>query len=526
MPKFGLLSPTAGVREDFPSIFLDKSFAPESENTFIRYGEIHRMRMRLKELLDASNDKVQTPDANPVIKYYRHVTTSGIEYLFGFTKAHAYLWSTSSKAWGTRHTCGSDCTHWSVASYKGKVIATNGVDKVLVWSDTTQATSFAALDGSDGLDLDGGSTYLTAAKYVVIYENYVILGYVTEGGTVYPYRLRWCTLGDETDWDESGSGDTGVLNIKYSDYIMGFSTYGNTFEYLIIFQKNSIDRMWLVEGSVIFNKAPLSSKVGLLAPDSIVKDMAGDLYFLANDFSIRELNKGIVSGPIDKTVKSINPEYAEYACATFIDEYNQLQWSIPYGSGATGNNKVIAYPPDSKKWAAHDLAISAFGDYTRQSVYTIDTWPYSSIDAISQPTIDSVENVVGFPLDICSDYSGYTYNLHAAENDATEEYTGKVILTTDLAEKQALPFYKRVTNMQHIFRREGTGTALIEVKEDNGANWQSQGSVALTSDNGEEILRIEQPCDLRARHFLLKISATNLFRYLGTIFDFELDGDR
>lgn len=528
--QFGILSPILGDREDIPCILLDKAYSPESSNVFMRWGELHRIRGRLKELLDGNNDQVRTPDTNPIIKYHRHLTKAPVtEYLFAFTKANAYIWDSVNKEWDLMFTCSQDCTEWSVESvdaaggnYK-KVIATNGIDLIQVWSDQTPGTAFAPFDTESGLDLGGGSS-LTAAKYVTVYEQYVIFAYTTEGGVVYPNRIRWCSHTDETDYDETGTGDTGAADLdKGKGHLKGFGKYG---PFLIVFKTHSVRRMWLTEDDYVFNNDEELPNVGLLATDSVVNDVEGRLYWVDNNYNIRELRSGVISAAKDKTLKQINYTYQDYITATLIDEYQLLCWSIPYGDGATGNNKILTYQPENRIWGVFDFAVRAFGDYSRQTAYTIDTIPFDTINTIGWPTIDTVENIVGFPLDLVSDYSGYSWSLHQALTDCGSSFTGSLVITTDLSDKTSLSQYKRINGMHLYFRSEGAGEAIIEAKEDNELNWQSLKTIDLTSEESQQIICVYLPCDLRARHFLLRVSASNSFRFLGVIFDYELDGMR
>ena len=74
--NFGIFSPVLGLRKDFPSILLEKAYNPDSENIIFQKGEVHRAKMRLKELTDATLTKVQTPDTYPIIHYHRFVDSN------------------------------------------------------------------------------------------------------------------------------------------------------------------------------------------------------------------------------------------------------------------------------------------------------------------------------------------------------------------------------------------------------------------------------------------------------------------
>jgi len=529
--RFGIFSDELmGVGESVPSIRMSKAFVTnESVNMFLRYNEARRMRGRLKELLDSGEDKTQTTDANPIIHYHRHFDNAGTEYLFSFTKAHVYRWRSDTKDYTTVFTCGSDCTLWDSVSFNGRVIITNNVDKVQVWNDSTPGTAFTALDGASGLDLDGGTTYLTKAKYLAVYEDYVLLAFTIEGGVTYPYRVRWCSHGDQTDWQSTGgSGDAKSKDFKEGpDVLMGFGHY-NAYgaDLLVVFKKESSYFQWLVESEEVFNTSKITYAGGLLATHSVINDKDGHLYYVADDYTIRKLKIGSISQRIDKTLKGINNTYQDYIESTFINEYNHLCWSIPSIGSSTGNDKLVRLNLDEESWEFDDFAVRAFGDYSRQAAYTIDTIPFATIDGITWATIDSVENIVGFPLDICSDYSGYTYDLHSAEDDVASSYTGKLVLTADLTDKQSLWVFKRLWNILFILRCKSSGTVTISSKEDNEANWQSLGSVSMVDSSEPEFVRVDLPCNLRFRNLLLKLESTDHFDLLGLIFSFAFDGER
>lgn len=130
----------------------------------------------------------------------------------------------------------------------------------------------------------------------------------------------------------------------------------------------------------------------------------------------------------------------------------------------------------------------------------------------------------GTKINICSDYSGYTYQLQRSETDDGEAYTAYFVISTDLTNKQALAFYKRILDLHLYFRNEDSGTVTIEVKRDSEAEWQPVGSVSLEGD--EDIIVKHLATDIRAKHFLFKISAANKFRFLGCLYEYIPEGMR
>ena len=530
--KFGILSDFLGDLEGIPNIKMPNAYLPSSSGVFLQYGMLRTMPgANSGAFVDDNGDKVQTPDTYPIIHTWRHISAAGVEYEFVFTKAHIYKWDETSKQYDTFWTCTGDCVLWDTVSIDGKIIATNGVDYVLVWDETT-GTIFVPLGSTSGLDLDGaGTSYLTTAKYCATCEGYLILGAVTEGGTYYGRRERWSSYNDVSDYNVNGDGDTNFKDfLEGSDVLKGFGnySYGGS-NYLVVFKEKSTYVQWLVESLSVWAIDKLAGKVGLLATHSACNDKEGNLYYFASDYTVRKFREGIISMPKDVTIRGMNITYQDYIESAFIDSYNQIWWSIPSSLSSTGNDKVVALNLDNNVWHDYPFAIRAFGDWSQKESYTIDGLDELSdtIDGLdaSLPSIDYVSSIVGFPLDIASDYDGYCYVLHSSETEKEESITRYFVISTDMENKLALGYFKRISKIYvYIAGRGSEGEIDLFTKRDNEPNWYSLGSISLESDHKYTIVEIAP--DIRARHFLIKGSSTVLFDVIGMLFDFEPDSDR
>ena len=459
----------------------------------------------IRAIGDEEGTKTQTPDGNPIIHYHRFVKRStGTEYLLAFTKAHIYHWNLDDKTLDLKFTCASDCENWESVSYNDKVIATNNVDKVLVW-DTTG--DFVALDNEDNgieysrsyssetavdetsasgqkvlsvgattgytagdkviigrgtdkeeecvvasvqagisltmvenltyehtadakttVDADSSSMqtilnvastegfavdelvtinvngdraetrkiytiqegisltftvdlsythtqaqgdevvgsngdedvveeytpyYLTKAKYLTVFENYLLLGNTYENSVNHYQRVRWCDIGDETNWI---SGSSGSMEVGQSDKITGFGHYQG---FLIIFKDSSHFKVWLVGLPYVFNKVQLSTEIGCKCSGSIVNDSKGRLYFYSSEGTIKEIATGTISDDIQTDiVAKIQPAYVKLIKSAFINETEEVVWSIPVESNL--NNTLVAFKEG--KWLVIDSAVPAFGE--------------------------------------------------------------------------------------------------------------------------------------------------------------------
>jgi len=489
---FGIFSPILGLKQDFPVILLGKTFTSDNQRSHIQYGEIHRAKLAIDTLLNSEEVKVQTPDGFPILHYHRFVRESDAkEYLLAFTKAHIYRWDEDNKTFGDAifTKADDDCIEWHTVTFNNRVIATNNEDLVQVWNPDINGGNFAPLDTASGINYgtEEDPEYLTKAKYVEVYENYLFLGYTYEDGVSLPQNVRWSDLLDEADWK---TGDAGGTPIGSRDFITGLIKYKG---FLIIFKQESVHQMWLTEASAdIFNNNPLFTNLGCKASHSIIMDDKENLYFFASDNTFRHLLYGEISQAIDPIVKGIKSSLVDSIKSTFIEEYGEIWWAIPYGD-CSANNKIIKY---KQVWNQEDTAINAFGDYIKES------------DAL-------------FLADLGADTSGYTKKLHDSEASSNASY---FVLSTDLADKKGLSYDKRLLDLFIYTKKEDSGTLTIEIKRDNETTWQSVGTIDLSGD--EDILIQHLASDLRAKTFLIKVSGNDHYRFLGLLFKFLIVGER
>jgi hypothetical protein len=466
--------------------------------------------------------KVGFPDSNAALDYRTLLLSDGTERLVGFTKDHIYYWDTSLTKWQVIHTCASSCTYWSTAIYGDNICATNNIDRPKYWDGNT-ANSFENLDTQYGTT----SQYITKAKFVAAYHNYLFLGNVElSTGDRYKDYVYWSNIGDGVasgGFIQASGNDAGAAQISGAGEIS--AGFGFWQDYLVIFKTYSIRKLWFVGGTIPFEQSELFEDIGCTAPGSVGNDWDGNLYFYGSDKAFREISAGKISDGINKTARDINPSLLGEIRFLAVDEYNELRWAIPYGNSSTANNKLVVYKPKERRWDTDiDIAVTAFGTYTQQTGYTWDTLPYNSWDEWGWDSWDAISGQADYPVDICSDASGYTYALHGGYLDNGSEYNSSFCLTTDLADKQALPFYKRVLQIYVYVRKESSGTLTHRVKRDNETSWQSLGTINLTGD--EDILRQRLAVDFRARHILLETSGTSKFSVLGYEFEFLAAGDR
>ena len=584
--SFGILSPTLGIREDFPSILLKDAYLPDYlgdiKNIIFRDGEIHRAKMRSKEFTQVLPDRVlhydyykqkvaanwwlilctkrdiayrdaaggadrlvyitpkETGTASFVNgdetvtaagggdfsalkagdfisigdtysttdKWYEIASIAGGDATLELTGKYAEA-NTGDVPYEARVTyAGTDLAYWESITFNNKWIATNGVDVFQVWEGADQC---AVLAGNPPI-----------AKHIFVYENHIIAGNIVTGPE--PYTWEWCSLGAETNWT---TGDSG------SDQIDGYypiSKFAELQGFLIIITENTLEKAWHIGGDLVFNKRRITDEVGTRAPNSVLKTKEA-IYFYSPDNTFRKftgLSWPSISKPVDRFVKNIHPEYEFYIQSVFSEEYNLILWAVPDSASTGRNTKVLIYDLNtlSAPWSIKHMEVCCFGAYEVEAQLDWDSLPGDTWVDWAWEIWESREGFEKAPHELCSDYSGYTYRLFAAETDDDADYTGEFVLATDLSKnKKLIPYYKRLTKATAVFRNEAVGTVAVYGKRDYETSWQLLGSISLVGT--QDFLFLDLFFDLRAKNFLLKFSAENRFRFLGIIFpEFDLQGLR
>jgi len=205
------------------------------------------------------------------------------------------------------------------------------------------------------------------------------------------------------------------------------------------------------------------------------------------------------------------------------------------GENCTVRGFKYGYTP-TDTWDVHDNGDFGTGAFTKaitgllpNTIYWIRAYATNSEgtsygDWVKVATASAGTTPSGTKIQLAGDYSGYVDQMHASEQDLGVNYKGYFVLSTDLADKQGLAFYKRLLYLTNYFKKETSGTVKIYVKCDSEADWREIGEVDLTGS--EDILMEDLGIDELGKHFLIKFEGENIFRYIGTIFWYLVQGVR
>lgn len=167
-----------------------------------------------------------------------------------------------SKAGG--YTTPSD-QKWRFAQFGNRLIAANGGDRLQGW-----------LLGSSTVFADLGAA-APKSRYVTTVRDFVVAGF-NNGTTVYPNRVEWCALGDETSWTPSATTQADYQDIPDGGHVKGL-TGG---EFGLVFMDRAVVRMSYVGSPLVFQFDTISRGLGCMEAGSIVQ-YAGSSFFLSDD---------------------------------------------------------------------------------------------------------------------------------------------------------------------------------------------------------------------------------------------------
>jgi hypothetical protein len=483
---------------------------------------------------DATGDGYMFVGYTPIIATHQHYTTSDTELLFVGTAYHVFRWVQASKLLVLEFTSGtpSSVLQMQFTSHLNWVYMTNNVDKIQEFdAEDFGSKDFAVANTASGLKING--TYIVKAKWIFSYETYLFVGNVTiSNGDVEKDTIYWAsrgTVGASVNFDVTDTAaDAGTKAFANEDSeCMGFGRKGDD---LIVAKASRMHRGYLVTSDDVFRWSEEKPTIGCMSGFTIVNDKAGRLYWLANDYTIRELDTPFpISALADVTVRKLNAEKSEYAQAAFIDFYGQVWFSLTTQDSET-NNVVVAYDPDNNQIYTYNFAIRCFGKFSRQEVMTYDTLPYATYTEWGAAWLvyDTRLNRVGWPIEVGCDYDGKAQEMIIGVNDDSATHTGTIILSTTCTQEKTPFLYKRISAGADLyFNTKDTGSATLYKKEEQENSWTSLGTASFVDADEPEIVRIHIPFHARARDFNFKIESSDEMEFLGMILrEVDVESDR
>lgn len=257
----------------------------------------------------------------------------------------------------------------------GKVIiGTNYSDPMQAYTLGT-STAFADLAASAPI-----------CKYLTVVRDFVVTAFTTESSTVYPARVRWSGINDETAW-----GSSQITQADYQDIPDGGQIVGiRGGEFGLVFLEKGISRMSYVGTPFIFQFDNISRGKGCVAAGSIVQTQ-GVTFFLSEDgfyMCDGQQIQGIGSEKVDRWFFANADEGAFDSMSAAVDPIRKLViWNF---KTTFAQRQLIIYNFKTQKWTYGDAGTDYISDAST-SATTLENLDSisSSIDALPV-SLDSI----------------------------------------------------------------------------------------------------------------------------------------
>lgn len=223
-------------------------------------------------------------------------------------------------------------------------------------------------------------------KYLTVVRDFVVTAFTTESSSIYPSRVRWSGINDETAW-----GSSQVTQADYQDIPDGGQIVGiRGGEFGLVFLEKGISRMSYIGTPFIFQFDNISRGKGCIAAGSIAQ-VQGLSFFLSDDgfyMCDGQQVQAIGSEKVDRWFFTNADESAFDTMSAAIDPVRKLViWNF---KTTFAQRQLIIYNFKTQKWTYGD-ANSDFISDASTSATTLENLDSisSSIDALTV-SMDSI----------------------------------------------------------------------------------------------------------------------------------------
>lgn len=250
-------------------------------------------------------------------------------------------WTDQSKASGT-YSPGSDDA-WEFVKWGQKIIAVCGTGV------TPQIISLGAVGATEFADLGGSPPN---SRHIAVVKDFVVLGYTKESAVVYPTRLRWSGINDETQWTTDRA-----LQSDYQDLQAGGGWIQRIVggDYGLILQEQAITLMEYIGPLPVFGLDQIPGN-GTPAPNSVVK--WGDRVFFLGQEGFQVTTNGrdvenIGRGKVNKWFYENVDFSRRHLVVGALDRPNRtIMWIFPRTYAGVGvSTDGLLYDLESGRWS-------------------------------------------------------------------------------------------------------------------------------------------------------------------------------
>lgn len=270
-------------------------------------------------------------------QYYNFVGTSSKLYRFNKTTITDI----------TRTTGDYTSNYWSFAEYGNWIIATNYADDVQVLKGYA-AANFQALGGSP-----------PRAKFCVVNNSHLVLGFLNEAGVTYPKKIRWSARENPEDWTPSLITGAGSQNLP--DIIGNITGLGNFGENFIIASENSISIAYFTGTKYTFDfQINAIKNIGCFYPQSFIS--IGSMVFFWGKDSIYMFDGQIhdIGRNVRNTIiNNISIQHSHRINVAHDKEKKLIIWAYPTASSTGVPDRLLFYNYDEDRWSYGSVSVES-----------------------------------------------------------------------------------------------------------------------------------------------------------------------
>lgn len=245
-------------------------------------------------------------------------------------------------------------------------------------------------------------------KFLTVVRDFVVTAFTTESSTVYPTRVRWSGINDETAWGSSQVTQADYQDIPDGGQIMGIR--GG--EFGLVLMERAIHRMSYIGTPFVFQFDNISRGKGCLAASSIAQ-IQGVTFFLSDDgFYMCDGQQvvGIGSEKVDRWFFANADETDFENMSAAIDPIRKLViWNF---KTKFSQRQLLIYNFKTQKWTYGDTDADYVSDASTAAV-TLEQ--LDSISASIDALVVSLDSVL---------YMGGKYFLGGTDGAYVVTYNG------------------------------------------------------------------------------------------------------
>lgn len=314
-----------------------------------------------------------------------------------------------------------------VTSSNDVVYFTDGINPIQKYE--SGATFHVPLPGVQVGDTIQGIGILTdplKARLIRVFSDFLIVGYLTENGTLVPNKFRWSQIGEFEIWENNidGSGQAGAFLFSTPDFIIRLEQLKRE---LFIYRERSIEAISYVGLPNIFAFRRTETRTGLISTDALINRV--DIHAFVGNENVW-INTGVSFDNIGEPIKleffkDVTPNKAQFIELFYIQDYDEF-WMAYSSTAERTYDKAYIYNLTLRKWSGpRTVQGTTFGKYQRTQERVWDTTP-GTWDSQGAWYWNERFFLTTFPSNLMADDNGLVYILEQGNQldgvDFTKRY--------------------------------------------------------------------------------------------------------